>query len=106
MAQLAVDAGNGRIVLIIDEAQQLHEKHYKWLMGIHNLLAKRAVHLITLLVGQHELVHQRSAFLRAAKENIVGRFMVQMQYRPTGIRDFGMKKAVRLEDFYLPQGRV
>jgi hypothetical protein len=28
------------------------------------------------------------------------------QYRPTGIRDFGMKKAVRLEDFYLPQGRV
>jgi hypothetical protein len=78
MAQLAVDAGNGRIVLIIDEAQQLHEKHYKWLMGIHNLLAKRAVHLITLLVGQHELVHQRSAFLRAAKENIVGRFMVQM----------------------------
>jgi hypothetical protein len=29
-----------------------------------------------------------------------------LQYRPTGIRDFGMKKAVRLEDFYLPQGRV
>jgi len=32
--------------------------------------------------------------------------MKWFQYRPTGIRDFGMKKAVRLEDFYLPQGRV
>lgn len=78
MAGLAIDAGNGRIVLIIDEAQQLHEKHYKWLMGIHNLLAKRAVHLITLLVGQHQLIHQRSAFLRGEKENIVGRFMVHV----------------------------
>ena len=78
MAQVALDSGFGTVFLIVDEAQQLHEKHYKWLMGIHNLLALRSVHLITVLVGQHQLVHQRSAFLRAEKENIVGRFMVKM----------------------------
>lgn len=78
MAQVALDSGFGALVLVIDEAQQLHEKHYKWLMGIHNLLALRSAHLITVLVGQHQLVHQRSAFLRAEKENIVGRFMVKM----------------------------
>jgi hypothetical protein len=78
MAERAIESGKGRIVLIVDEAQQLHEKHYKWLMGIHNLLAMRGVHLITLLVGQHQLLHQRNAFLRSEKENIVGRFMVQM----------------------------
>jgi AAA domain len=76
-----------RIVLIIDEAQQLHEKHYRWLMGIHNLLAMRGVNLITLLVGQHQLLHQRTAFLVAEKENIVGRFMVHA-YQFRGICDF------------------
>jgi hypothetical protein len=78
MAQLALEGGRGIIVLLVDEAQQLHEKHYRWLMGIHNLLSLRSVHLITILVGQHQLTHQRTAFLRAQKENIVGRFMVHM----------------------------
>lgn len=86
MADLAIDKGEGRIVLIVDEAQHLHEKHYKWLMGIHNLLAMYGVHMITLLVGQHQLVHQRTAFLRGQKENIVGRFMVQM-FQFHGIQD-------------------
>ena len=86
MADFAIQNGEGRIVLIVDEAQQLHEKHYKWLMGIHNLLAMYGVHMITLLVGQHQLVHQRTAFLRAEKENIVGRFMVQM-FQFHGIQD-------------------
>lgn len=86
MADLAVETGEGRIVLIVDEAQHLHEKHYKWLMGIHNLLAMYGVHMITLLVGQHQLVHQRTAFLRAQKENIVGRFMVRM-FQFHGIQD-------------------
>jgi hypothetical protein len=78
MAQLALESGRGVIVLLVDEAQQLHEKHYRWLMGIHNLLNLRSVHLITILVGQHQLTHQRTAFLRGQKENIVGRFMVHM----------------------------
>lgn len=86
MADFAIERGEGRIVLIVDEAQQLHEQHYKWLMGIHNLLAMYGVHMITLLVGQHQLVHQRTAFLRAQKENIVGRFMVQM-FQFHGIQD-------------------
>lgn len=78
IAQQALESGTRRMILIFDEAQLLHEIQYKWLIGIHNLLARRGVNLITLLVGQHELTHQRSVFLRAGKENIVGRFMVQM----------------------------
>lgn len=107
MADLAIDKGEGRIVLIVDEAQQLHEKHYKWLMGIHNLLAMHGVHMITLLVGQHQLVHQRTAFLRAEKENIVGRFMVQM-FQFHGIQDQAQLaealKAYDEEEFPLGSG--
>ena len=68
--------GQGRVLLIIDEGQNLHPKHYNWLTGIHNLLILQEVNLIVLLVGQQELLAQRRAFVKAEKKQIVGRFMI------------------------------
>jgi hypothetical protein len=79
LAEQGKQSGDGRVLLIIDEAQNLHPKHYNWLIGIHNMLSLLGVNLIVLLVGQKELLTQRTAFIRAEKKQIVGRFMTHAQ---------------------------
>lgn len=69
-------AEQDRIVLIVDEAQKLHESHYKWLIDLHNELDVLDISLVVLLVGQEELAHQYSAFKITKKTQILGRFMV------------------------------
>lgn len=75
-----------RIILFLDEAHRLHELHYGWLMDIYNELDCVGIHLTVILVGQNELLYQRSAFIRAKKAQIIGRFMVH-EYEFTGIRN-------------------
>lgn len=70
-------SNQNRLILFIDEAQKLHEPHYRWLIDIHNELDSHNIVLIVLLVGQEELGHQLTAFQAADKTQIVGRFMVQ-----------------------------
>ena len=76
MAQRAREHGECRFILFLDEAQCLHEYHFKWLMGIHNRLKMKNVHLIVFSVGQPELLSLREAFASAAQSQIIGRFMV------------------------------
>lgn len=64
------------LVLLIDEAQCLHEKHYKWLIGVHNALKQHGLHLIVILMGQSELLSVRAGYILTKKKQIVGRFMV------------------------------
>jgi hypothetical protein len=87
-----------RLVLFIDEAQKLHEQHYKWLIDLHNELDARGVAAIVLLIGQDELAHQYSAFQQTQKTQIIGRFMVhQFQFHGLkGARD--VKKCLRAYD--------
>lgn len=68
--------GQDRLIMIIDEAQKLHEAHYKWLIDVHNELDASDISLVVLLVGQQDLAHQYSAFKLANKTQIIGRFMV------------------------------
>jgi hypothetical protein len=79
-------SSQNRLILFIDEAQQLHEQHYKWLIDLHNQLDRNNIALIVLLVGQEELVHQFSAFQLTKKTQIIGRFMVH-QFHFQGIRN-------------------
>ncbi|MEG6520870.1 ATP-binding protein [Desulfotomaculum sp. 1211_IL3151] len=65
-----------RIVLIIDEAQRLQQIQYDWLMDIYNELDNNGISMTVVLVGQDELLHQRSVFMTLKKVQIVGRFMV------------------------------
>lgn len=78
-------SGHDKLILFIDEAQKLHEQHYKWLIDLHNELDRNSIALIVLLVGQEELVHQFSAFQLTKKTQIIGRFMVH-QLRFQGLR--------------------
>src|SRR5581483_5242941 len=76
---------HSRLVLILDEAQKLHEMQYRWLVDVHNELDNRGVGVTWLLVGQEELAHQRDVFVMAKRMQIVGRFMVH-QYTFTGLQ--------------------
>lgn len=73
----AIAGWRNRLVVIIDEAQKLHEMHYRWLVDLHNELEdRRGVSTTWILVGQHELVHQRDVFVASKKTQIIGRFFV------------------------------
>ncbi|SFE24422.1 AAA domain-containing protein [Paenibacillus algorifonticola] len=75
-----------RIILFIDDAQRLFEIQYGWLMDIYNELDSSGISMTVILVGQEELVHQRSAFIQAKKAQIIGRFMVH-EFNFKGIVD-------------------
>jgi len=76
MCQKSKVLSENRFILFLDEAQCLHEYHFKWLMGIHNRLKKKQVYLIVFLIGQPELLTLRSTFAATAQSQIIGRFMV------------------------------
>jgi hypothetical protein len=78
-------AGQNRTVFFIDDAQRLFEKQYGWLVDISNELDRNGINLTVFLVGQNELLHQRSVFYEEEKFQIIGRFMVE-PYRFYGIR--------------------
>lgn len=73
-----------RIVLFIDDAQRLHEIQYGWLMDIYNELDRAKISLTVFLVGQEDLLNQRSTFIELQQHQIIGRFMVQ-QHKFSGI---------------------
>lgn len=72
--------GEKRIVIILDEAQNLQSEHYGWLVGITNQLDRKHIRTIFLLFGQKELEHVRSCFVAEGRRQIVGRFMVQRHH--------------------------
>ncbi|MGY1423901.1 ATP-binding protein [Bacillus cereus] len=69
-----------RIIIFVDDAQRLHELHYEWLMDIYNELESVGILLTIFLIGQRELLHQRTAFINGNKKQIIGRFMVHEYY--------------------------
>jgi len=81
------DASKGnRLVLFMDEAQFMYEIEYQWLIDINNELDRYNIFTTVILVGQEELTHQRSAFLAAKKDQIIGRFMVHV-YNFEGVKN-------------------
>jgi hypothetical protein len=78
-------SGHDRLILFVDEAQKLHEQHYKWLIDLHNELDRHGLVLIVVLVGQEELLHQFSTFQLTKKTQIIGRFMSH-QFRFRGLK--------------------
>jgi AAA domain len=77
LRQVADTKGDERIVLFADEAQNLHELHYEWLRDLHDELESNGLRLFVFLVGQSQLVAQKSAFQAQDKGQIVARFMVE-----------------------------
>jgi hypothetical protein len=70
------------VILFFDEAQQLTEKHYRWLLNISNELDKSRYRVFFLFVGQPTLITKTKAdFLATAELNqIASRFMIGEHY--------------------------
>lgn len=64
------------IVFFADEAQKLRIEEYEWLRDIHDSLEQRQIRMISILVGQPQLLNQKSSFRLSQNTQIVLRFMV------------------------------
>jgi len=63
-----------RFLLFLDEAQLLTNAQLRFLMDLHNQLKLVDIRLITILVGQPELRHERTNLLKSGNHNLVSRF--------------------------------
>lgn len=78
-----VDASQQNLVVFFaDEAQRLSIIEYEWLRDVHDELDRRGIRMVTFLVGQHELIHQKNALRESKQTQIVARFMIdEVQFR-------------------------
>lgn len=83
--EAAIRSGGARIVLFCDEAQRYDLNEYEWLRDVHDALDRQRIRLFTVLVGQDELLAQRTALQRAGMAQIIARLMVEV-LRFHGIR--------------------
>lgn len=80
--ELVDRSGHNWFVMFADEAQRLDVIEYEWLRDVHDELERRGVRMITLLVGQPQLLNQKSALRISRQTQIVSRFMIdEMQFR-------------------------
>ena len=75
--EAAARAGSGTVLLFCDEAQRYNENEYEWLCDVHDALDRQQIKLFTFLVGQQELLSQKTAMQIAGKTQIVARLMVE-----------------------------
>ncbi|WP_309601212.1 ATP-binding protein, partial [Burkholderia multivorans] len=75
--EAAARAGSGTVLLFCDEAQRYNENEYEWLRDVHDALDRQQIKLFTFLVGQQELLSQKTAMQIAGKTQIVARLMVE-----------------------------
>lgn len=65
------------VILFFDEAQQLSQLQYEWLVNISNEMEQAGYRVFFLLVGQSELAKKREELTDKGMEQIVGRFMTE-----------------------------
>jgi hypothetical protein len=99
MVEQAHSMGASRALLLVDEAHQLTELHYPWLMAIYNLLLEHGIRLVTVLTGQEQLKARRAELLADGQDQIIGRFML-MKGEFTGLRSVeDIRATLKLYDF-------
>ncbi|TCG00938.1 hypothetical protein BZM26_09175 [Paraburkholderia strydomiana] len=74
--EAAARTGSNAVLLFCDEAQRYNENEYEWLRDVHDVLDRQQIKLFTFLVGQEELLAQKTALQIARKTQIVARLMV------------------------------
>lgn len=72
-------------VFFADEAQRLESIEYNWLHDVHNELERKGIRMITILVGQPQLLNRKTSFIQTRETQIVLRFMLD-EMRFDGIR--------------------
>jgi hypothetical protein len=69
-------SGSNWAVFFCDEAQRYSKHEYEWLRDVHDALSHYNVRLFVFLVGQPQLLAQKTRFRESGDEQIVMRFMV------------------------------
>ena len=82
-----------KVILFMDDSQNLKEINYIQLMDIYNRLDDSGITLSTILIGSDELKDTMDKFIKEGKSHIVGRFMVH-DFNFTGIRNLEQFTAV------------
>lgn len=78
-------SGYNRVVFFADEAQRLDVIEYEWLRDVHDALERKGIRMLTLSVGQPQLLNVKSAFRHSGQTQIVLRFMIT-EMRFDGLR--------------------
>jgi hypothetical protein len=65
-----------RLLIFLDEAQNLQDQHYLWLIDLYNDLDGARIRPTFIMVGQRELAYRHNAMIHAKRYQIIGRFMV------------------------------
>lgn len=76
LVELVVRSGRNVLVVFADEAHRFEALDYEWLWDLHDGLEKHSVRMITFLIGNQKLKHQKNAFRQAGETPIISRFMV------------------------------
>lgn len=99
MVERAHSMRTNLVLLLVDEAHQLTELHYTWLIAVYNLLHDQGIRLVTILTGQEELSLRRAELLGEGQHQIIGRFML-MNGEFTGLRSVDdFRETLKLYDF-------
>ncbi|MFS8980803.1 ATP-binding protein [Cupriavidus necator] len=80
--EAAARSGSGTVLLFCDEAQRYNENEYEWLRDVHDALDRQQIKLLTFLVGQQELLAQKTALQVADpdRRETEGRTVVVRRY--------------------------
>lgn len=90
LASLAQSQGAHRLVLLIDEAQNLTRSEYGQLVYIYNELERRGLNPFMMLIGQPELLELSTRWLRAETLQFLGRFSsTTHEFQGIGLDDIG-----------------
>lgn len=84
-ATAAEKCGGNQIILIVDEAQEMHQPEYQALCNLQNQLESIGYKLTVISVGSHELNYQHQIFVETGKIHLTARFMLRHS-RFRGIR--------------------
>lgn len=70
------------VIAFADEAQRLDIIEYEWLRDVHDELERAGIRMITFLVGQPQLLNQKTSFRESRQTQIISRFMIdEMRFR-------------------------
>jgi hypothetical protein len=69
--------GGNRIVLLVDEAQNMHEPEYQTLCNLENEVEQLGFKLTVVSLGSHELTFQHKALLLMGKVHLTARYMLR-----------------------------
>lgn len=71
----AVERGGNRVIIVIDEIQELKPPHLRWLRDVWNVVKHRGIKLQIVGFGQNQAVTLKNALKVAGEEGLISRFL-------------------------------